>query len=160
VAPLTLAEVRERADGVYPADLLDGCSTALILFAAGFHGAQDGIFVADKGLDATCVDIRPQRLHEMAAMYPASWEFFVDDVFDFVEETDRTWDVVSVDCPTNLFERCADMVGVWCGLAERAVVLGTGEHTSVTAPAGWRITQVVRRSSFAGGVYWTVLQPC
>jgi hypothetical protein len=98
----------------------------------------------------------------MAAVYPTAWEFVVDDAFAFAERCapePYLWDVVSVDCPTDQFQRCADMIGVWCDLARRAVVLGTGSSSSVTAPAGWRITSVQKRSDFAGGTYWTVLEP-
>ena len=161
VTPLTLSDVRDRADGTFPVDVLDSCSTALLLFAAGFHGQQDGIFVADAGLTGTCVDIRPQRLHEMAEIYPASWEFVVDDAFDFVSETRRRWDVVSVDCPSGLFERCAAMIDVWCSLARHAVVLGTSLDVSRSLrewPDQWQMTSILRRSNFAGGTYWLVLE--
>ena len=156
---VSLANIRDSADNTYPVSVLEGCETALLLFSAGFFGSQEAIFVADAGLTATCVDIRPKRLHEMAAVYPSGWEFLVDDAFDFAETTERQWDVVSVDCPSGAFQRCADMVYVWCGLALRAVVLGTGPSSSVTAPAGWRITSVQKRSDYRGGTYWTVLEP-
>lgn len=157
---VTLAEIRVRADGTYPVEVLEHCRSALILFSSAFLGAQDGIFIADAGLTATCVDIRPERLNDMAAIYPSSWAFVVADAFDYAEACDQRFDLVSIDCPTNLFDRCAEMVDVWCGLACRAVILGTGRDTIVaTPPEGWSVSGRVRRSDFKGGVFWTVLEP-
>jgi hypothetical protein len=158
MVPVTLAEIRSTADGIYPVSVLEGCDSALVLFAAGFLGRQDGIFIADAGLDATCVDIRPALLHEMASMYPASWEFFVEDSFEYAATTQRQWDLVSVDCPSGMFQRCADSIETYCHLARRAVVLGTGMTTFPWVPGGWVLSNLLRRSSFAGGTYWAVLE--
>lgn len=160
MAAVTLEQIREGNENVYPVSVLERCETALLLFAGGFHGAQDGIFVADAGLAATCVDIRPGNLAEMADVYPDSWEFIVADAYEFALKTTRTWDVVSVDCPSDQFALCASLTGLWCDLARRVVVLGTGVVSRVTPPAEWRISMVRRRSVFAGGVFWTVLERC
>lgn len=153
---VTLQQIRTRAAGnAYPVELLEDCGSALLLFAAGFHGSQDAIFVADAGIQATCVDIDSGRLHEMAEAYPAAWEFVVADAFAFAHNP-AGYDLVSVDCPTNLFDRCAAAVGVWCSLARKAVVLGTGQRTTVVAPDGWEIAGVICRSDMAS---WTVLEP-
>lgn len=158
---MTLEMVRAgAAPGLYPRHVLDGCETALVLFAAAFHGQQDAVWMADAGLKATCVDVDAARLNEMAVAYPDGWEYVVGDAFEYAMLTERRWDVVSVDCPTNLFGRCAEMLPVWCLLAGRAVVLGTGVGTEVDPPGGWRITGTVPRSQFQGGVYWTVIEPC
>lgn len=150
--------IRSQA-GPYPADLLDGCESGLLLFAGGFHGRNDGIWFADAGMWATCVDIRPGGLEAMEAVYPDDWEYVCEDVFQFAEQADFRWDVVSVDPFTGMFDRCATLTGLWCRLARKAVVLGCGHQTQVTAPEGWRVSRMVRRSSFHGGVYWVVLEP-
>jgi hypothetical protein len=161
VSAATLAEVRAAAvgDESYPIGLLERCDTALMLFAAGFHGRQDAIFAADAGLVATCVDVDRKRLQEMAAIYPGSWEFVVADAFEFASESAGSWDLVSVDCPSGAFDVCAELAPRWCSLARVAVVIGTGRKTIVAEPYGWQVTDVRRRSDFAGGVYWTVLEP-
>lgn len=159
MSPVSLEQVRDDAAGEsFPRSVLERCESALVLFAAGFHGSQDAFWVAAAGLSATCVDQRPGNLGEMAAVYPDSWEFVRADAFEFAESTDETWDLVSVDCPTGAFDRCADLVGLWCSLARVAVVLGTGFATSVSPPEGWQVTDVRQRSVFAGGVFWTVLE--
>ena len=157
---VTLDQVRARSGAHgYPVGVLEGCETALVLFAAGFHGANDGIHIADAGIVATCVDIQSDRLHEMEAAYPSSWEFVVGDVFDYAAAADGRWDVVSVDCPTGLFGRCAETIDVWCSLARRAVILGTGHDTGLEVPEGWTVTGRVHRSDFSpGGVFWAVLE--
>lgn len=158
---VTLEDVRaQSAPELYPRHVLVECSSALVLFAAAWHGKQDAVWIADAGLTATCVDLDADRLDEMEAAYPDGWEFVALDVFDFAVLTENQWDVVSIDCPTNLFDRCSDFLPVWCLLARRAVVLGSGEFTVVLPPAGWEITEQLRRSSFNGGVYWTVIKPC
>ena len=155
---MTLADVRAAADPTFPVARLEGLNDALLLFAGGFRGGNDGIHVADAGLTAVCVDVRPDGLEEMAAMYPDDWEFVVDDVFSFAASARSRYDVVVVDSPTGMFDRCADMVSVWAAFARRLLVLGTGPRTSVTAPEGWRIVDVIRRSDYRGGVYWSVLE--
>lgn len=165
MAAVTLERIRAGADPTFPAARLQGLETALLLFAGGFQGRNDGIHVADAGLRAVCVDVRPEGLEAMEAVYPDDWTYVVDDVFDYVEAelelegvVDVRYDVVVVDSPTGAFDRCAELVWAWARLARRLVVLGTGADTSVTAPDGWRIVEVTQRSGFRGGVYWTVLE--
>jgi hypothetical protein len=159
VAVVTLDRVRaEAAPETYPVRVLEGCESALVLFAAAWHGKQDAIHVADAGLSATCVDTDAVRLGEMAEAYPADWEFVTADVFEYAARADRQWDVVSIDCPTNLFDMCAALVPLWCLLARRAVVIGSGPNTETVTPEGWLRPPCLKRSNFAGGVYWIVLQ--
>lgn len=156
---VTLNEIRVRAtDNDYPLHLLDRCDTALVLFAAGFHGQQDGIFLADAGLTATCVDRDERRLHDMAAVYPESWQFVATDVFEFADSCEERFDLLSIDPSSNHFQGCADRLKAWCSLARVAVVLGTGVGTRVVAPRGWKITDRRQRSDYLGGVFWTVLE--
>lgn len=163
VTPASLDEIRADAlPDLYPTRLLHGCETALILFAAGFYGRQDGIFIADAGLTATCVDLDGGLLNGMRVVYPAGWEFVEADVYEFSRRpttAGRRWDIVSIDCPSNEFDRCAGLVHVWCSFATKAVVLGTASDTEVRPPARWRVRAKRRRSDFAGGTYWTILEP-
>jgi hypothetical protein len=142
----------------YPRHILSGCKTALVLFAAGFHGRQDSVWMAEAGLRTTCVDTDEAKLTEMARVYPQGWEFVVDDVFAYASDCDRTWDVVSLDPFTNQMQECANLLPLWCHRAEQAVVLGVHGDTDVHAPHGWRVVEQVPRSSFGGGVFWVVLE--
>jgi hypothetical protein len=158
---VTLAEIQGgAAPSIYPRAVLEGCDTALVLFAAAFHGQQDAVWMADAGLTATCVDVDAEKLGEMEQVYPADWEYVYGDAFAYAAAADRTWDVVSLDPPSNLFGRCAKLLPTWCGLARRAVILGTGQDTVIDEPEDWRVSECVRRSNFGGGCYWTVLTPC
>ncbi len=157
-APVTLDRIRyeEEAD-LYPTDALTGLSTAFMGFCAGFLGRQDCVWVADARLDATCVDIDLERLDEMTPMYPAAWRFVHADVFEYARQRyaqGARFDVVSLDPPTNLFDRVADTVDLWCRLARQVVIVGTARGT----PLGWHISSVIRRSHYQGGTYWTVLE--
>lgn len=152
--------IRARADESFPVEVLDGCESALLMFAGGFHGANDGVHVADAGIaDVTCVDVRAEGLNVMADLYPDTWEFVVAEAFEYAAAARRRWDLVVVDCPTGLFDRCARMTDVWASLARRSVVLGCGARTIVDVPDGWTVSGCVRRSDFRGGVYWTVMEP-
>lgn len=157
---LTFEEIRSEPDGrAYPRGILAGCVDALVLFAAGFLGKQDAFWIADAGLDAVCVDARLKPLHEMAAVYPADWQFVAGDVYELAAfGALPTADLVSIDCPSGHFDRCADMVDVWCGLARRCVVLGTSADTELDPPDGWTEIERRYRSDFAGGTYWAVLK--
>lgn len=158
---VTLDTIRHgAAPDIYPRHLLVGCESALVLFAAAFHGQQDAVWMAEAGLRATCVDIDEERLGEMEAAYPSSWEFVPGDVFEFATAAECQWDVVSVDCPTNLFYRCAEFLPVWCLLARHSVILGCNNRY-LDVPVGWRETERRHRSNFLlGGVYWAVLERC
>lgn len=145
---------------LYPTDVLEGCESALVLFAAAFYGRQDCAAIATAGLTATCVDHDHEKLGAMVLAYPEGWEYVHGDAYRYAQATRRRWDVVSLDPFTNQMQTCANLLPWWCGLANRAVVLGTGVGTEVVAPTGWRVTDRTRRSGFAGGTFWTVLQPC
>lgn len=157
--PRTLASIHdpEGAD-LYPRHVFEGAETALILFAAGFHGRQDAYWAAEAGVRGTCVDHDAKRLGEMQLIYPDGWSFHVRDVFEFADHAHgRHWDVVSLDPWSGLFQECADCLPLWCSLASKNVVLGRGVATTVDPPDGWTITETLKRSKFNGGIYWTVI---
>ena len=159
-APRTLDDVCDLHAGVsYPGHLLEGCATALLLFCAHWHGRQDAYWIADAGMRGTCIDANPDKLVEMMAVYPVDWTFKNADVYEYAEHARQQWDVVSLDPWTNQFQECADRIDLWCSLARRLVILGTGHDTKVNPPDGWRITEVTKRSDHNGGVYWTCLEP-
>jgi len=158
--PVTLEDVRDDdAGNLYPCHLLHHFDDALILFAAGFYGKQDAYWIHAGGVQyATCVDLRSEPLRVMEALYPSSWEFVAAEAFEYAATTDRVWDLVSLDPPTGAFERCANLLDLWCDLAGRAVVMGCGANQTIDPPAGWEQTDMRRRSAFRGGVYWAVLE--
>ncbi len=145
----------------FPLELLAEGETALVLFAAGFHGVQDAYWIKEAGMDATCVDSDPVKLAEMAPLYPESWEFVISDAYNFaLQGTDRRqWDIVTADPWTQDMDKCARFISEWCRLARKAVVLGTKTDTYVDAPAGWKVISTEKRSDYDGGVYWTILEP-
>jgi hypothetical protein len=159
---VTLEQVRAGAsERLYPRHVLGG-RTALVLFAAAFHGQQDAVWMAEAGLTATCVDVDAEKLGEMEQVYPSDWDYVYGDAFAFALATERQWDIVSLDPPSNLFDRCAELLPMWCRLADMGVILGHGKNTAVMPPDGWWISDQVKRSTFAGGCYWTVIrrEPC
>ena len=160
-APATLDAIRDEAGrDLYPLRALEGCETALVLFAAGFHGRQDAYWIAEAGILGTCVDHDADKLGEMAAVYPPGWTFVPADVYEYAEATGEMWDVVSIDCPSNHFERCAALVPLWCDLARSAVIVGASLDSwrKLNPPVGWQASELRLRSSFQGGTYWAVLE--
>lgn len=159
-AVATIDDIRDLHSGAsYPGHLIRGRVDALVLFAAAWLGRQDAYWIYDAGLKATCVDRDQEKLDEMKALYPDTWEFVNGDVYDFAENTWDTWDVVSLDCPSDQFQKCADKLQLWCDLAHEAVILGTGVGTYYRVPDGWKVSDVRKRSTYLGGVYWTCLEP-
>lgn len=151
--------IRSEADGqAYPREILSECRDALVLFAAGFLGRQDAFWIADAGLNAVCVDYRHEALADMQELYPAEWVFLQADIYRQPRHWETEADLVSVDCPSGHFERCADLVGLWTQMARKYVVLGTGADVEIEVPAGWRLNERRFRSDFAGGTYWAVLE--
>jgi hypothetical protein len=149
------------AGAVFPSQALSECSTALCLFSAAWHGRQDAYWVSKRGLTAKCIDIDQGRLDEMRSMYPAGWTFGCTDAFlwaRLVSQGPPSFDVVTLDPFTNHFDRCADMLETWCGLARNVVILGMDER-DLDAPDGWQIVNRIQRSKYGGGVYWVVLEP-
>jgi hypothetical protein len=153
---VTLPPIQKGAP--YPDRLLIGRQTALVVFAAAFHGLNDASWIADADLRATCVDLDAVKLDEMADIYPRDWAFVCADAYDLAARTQRQWDVVSCDPFTNEMQRCADNIEDWCRLARHAVILGTGTDTVVDVPDGWFVTGTVWRTGLDGGVYWTTLE--
>jgi len=158
--PPVSATVPRHADNQesFPQHLLEGCEDALILFSSAFNGAQDAIWILDAGLTGTCVDIDIDALNRMEELYPTDWTFILTDAYQYVGQVSQQWDIVTVDCPTGQFDRAADFISLFCHRAKKAVILGTGVGTKVQAPEGWEITDRRRRSSYDGGVFWTVLE--
>lgn len=157
---VTLDELR-RAGSVYPTRHLKRAETALVLFSSAFLGRQDAIFMLDAGISATCVDSDAQKLEEMRKLYPWEWNFVHDDVYRFAAVTEQEWDVVSLDPPTNQSSLCAEMMHLWCALARQTVVLGgvSETHAQIKPPKGWRkLPKPLLRSTFMGGIFWTVLR--
>ncbi len=157
---VTLEQVRDDGSGEsYPRLELEGCRTALVLFAAAFYGRQDAYWLADAGLRATCVDIDLARLQKMQRIYPADWHWVVGDAYAYAGDRWRRgarYDVVSLDPNTNQFDHCAEMLAMWCTLARRLVVLGAAADTYMRVPDGWELVDMRKRSRFQGGVYWAV----
>lgn len=145
-------------DQNFPHHALQGCDSALVMFCAAFGGNQDARWVRDAGLTATCIDLDQPKLHAMANSYPKDWRFLCGDVYEFPASTTDMWDVVTLDPFTNQFDRCAGMIDDWCRLARHAVVIGTGAETIVEAPDGWEVTGTYQRSTYDGGVYWTLVE--
>ncbi len=146
----------------YPVDVLDGCETALIVFAAEFGGMNDCAWIVDAGVRATCVDINAEKLEAMREHYSDDWGYWCCDAYDYAAEAGESghqWDVVSLDPFTNHFQKCADNIDAWCKLARRAVIIGTGTDTIIKSPVGWQQTDCVKRTNYQGGVFWTVLEP-
>lgn len=155
-----LADLRAYGDGAfYPSHLIKRGDSALCCFAAAFIGKQDAVWLHQAGVNmATCLDSDADALDRMKTIYPSHWEFVCADVFDWTAATSRTWDVLSLDPPTNLFQITADHIERWCTLAREAVILGIGKDTELISPAGWHVVSVRKRSSFMGGTYWAALQ--
>lgn len=160
--PATLEDIRvERSGDIFPSARLEGLRTALVLFAAGFYGRQDAFWIAEAGLRATCVDIDREKIQHMATLYPKGWSFVCDDVFEYVKTAESwrlRWDIVTVDCKSDLFDNASRMVDTWCDRAKRIVILGSDGLSLIVPPNDWTVVDVIHRSDHEGGVYWTVME--
>lgn len=142
----------------YPAHLLEGCETGLVLFAAAFLGHNDAIHFAEAGVQTTCVDTDAERLAEMRTLYPEDWEWEVCDAWDY--EVFATgycfqWDAVSCDTWTgDLMHRSLASLNLWCSLAHKLVTATiTDDVPMVDAPDGWKAELFPRSER----VSWLVL---
>lgn len=146
---------------VYPADLLAGCETGLVLFSAAFLGHNDAIHFAISELETTCVDTDRDRLEQMRELYPEHWAFVAADAWTYAQtaaELGSTWDVVSLDPFTgDAMRRVLEDLELWTSIANRLVIVGTTTLGTAFAdiPAGWRSAGRVER---AQGVYWLILE--
>jgi hypothetical protein len=161
--PRQLADVRDDPTR-FPIDALHGARTGLCVFAAQWHGRQDAYWLAETGIQTTCVDVNRTRLDEMQRVYPDGWKFETADAYAFVEMSARNgmrWDVVTADPFTgDAMDRCHRQLDLWCQLANRVVVMGSTIHQKVkNVPVGWTVADVHYRGDFDDGVYWTVLKP-
>lgn len=142
----------------YPTEILDGCETGLLLFAAAFLGINDAIHFARRDLACVCVDRDQQKLGEMAALYPSDWAFVEADAWDFARQAravGRRWDAVSVDTFTgNATDRSIETIDLWCDLADRCITVTIGHHQDFNVPEGWS-ARFFPRSHLA---HWLVLR--
>jgi hypothetical protein len=156
----TIEEVRADA-GAYPTHLLEGCSSALVLFAAAFQGRNDAIHMLDADIfDVTCVDSDEDALLRMSKLYPQVWDFRCEDAFKLATEADGllSWDVVSVDTFTGKATALAlALLDRWCFLARKLVTCTCTRQDfgEFRTPEGWT-AKLHHRS---GDVYWLVLVP-
>jgi hypothetical protein len=147
----------------YPAELLEGCETGLILFAAAFLGHNDAIHFAEAGVrDVTLVDVDGPRLAEMRDLYSNEWTFLERDAWDVAgqaREAGLTFDAVSVDTFTGAaMTRSLDDLEAWTSIANRFVTVTATRDVvfgGVFIPGDWNV-RLFPRSSEA---YWLVLEP-
>lgn len=153
----SLVDIQMRAR-IYPSYLLPCGGTALSLFCAGYHGWNDTIHFQRQHMTTTCVDTDKDKLWEMATVYPAGWEFVVEDAWKFADysaEDGRMWDVVSVDTYLgDATDRSLADLSVWTRLARELVTVTAPLHGSVDPPNGWRAFAFPRSTS----AEWMVLQ--
>jgi len=111
---------------VYPTDILAECESGLCLFGAGFYGRNDAIHMHNAGLSLTVIDTDKDKLLTMAHMYNEQI-ILEGDVLTWVPNTVAsgilTWDIVSVDSPTNLFEWVRDNFDTLVKLADKYLVI-------------------------------------
>lgn len=141
----------------YPTYLLEDAKTGLCLFSAAFQGHNDVIHFALESVQTVCVDIDSEKLDALAELYPEDWRFICRDAWEFAKEAAKKgghWDVVSVDTfRGNATERSLADLGVWCAIADRAVVATLEDGQTYEVPEGWT-PQLFRRNS---EVFWLVL---
>ena len=148
---------------LYPREALRGLRTALVGFCAAFLGRQDCAWIEEAGLTATCVDMDAERLVEMREPLPrasgrsSATTSTATRRRSTPSATSSTWSRSTRRRTSST--RCADNAELWCALARRLVVLGTGRYTSLVVPDGWAVSSTHYRSAFRGGVYWTTLEP-
>lgn len=141
----------------YPTYLLENAQTGVCLFSAAFMGHNEAIHFALEEVQTTCVDIDSVKLEEMADLYPEEWRFVCRDAWEFAEAAalrEEKWDVVGVDTfRGNATERSLADLGVWCEIANAAVIATLEEGQTYDVPEGWTATHFQRNSE----VYWLVL---
>lgn len=154
-APLDRVSMQARP---YPADMLAGCNTGLLLFAAAFCGVNDAIHFARREMVCTCVDTDQDKLGRMAALYPPEWVFYSGDAWEFAQaaaEAGNGWDAVSADTFTgDATDRSLKTLDLWCSVAYKCVTATIAYGQDYTVPDGWRAS-LFPRSDLAA---WLVLR--
>ena len=145
----------------YPAELLAGCESGLVLFAAAFLGHNDAIHFAEAGVpNVTLVDVDGERLNEMKDLYrDETWQFVEADAWEYARtarDYDLAFDAVSVDTFTGpALERSLGDLTAWTSIARRFVTVTATRDVGFQLPDRWRY-RILWRSSLA---YWLVLEP-
>lgn len=142
----------------YPAELLEGCETGLVLFAAAFLGHNDAIHFAEAGLKCCAVDTDVERVMAMRDLYPKNWCWHTEDAWSFAGgeslKPGPGWDAVSADTFTgSATRRSLDSLELWCSLARKLVTVTYTAGEAYEVPDGWKGELYER----ATGVYWLVL---
>jgi hypothetical protein len=153
----TLEHIAQEARP-YPAHLLEGCETGLLLFAAAFLGHNDAIHFAEAGMRCVCIDTDAKRLREMRELYPEDWTFLPDNAWHFANvATGKTmFDAVSVDTFTgDQMRRSLESLELWCSLARDLVTVTITDDMfgKYDCPERWQPSLFHR----ANDVHWLVL---
>jgi len=156
---LKLSELRPN---LYPTYLLDKCDSGLCLFGAGFYGANDAIHMHYANMQyIQVVDTDAIKINDMQAEYPDEWVFTVADVTTWVPNVANasllSWDIVSIDAPTNMFDWCWNNIDDLLKLANKYAVLTTSDFyidrwksiDRSTDTDEWEMTGLVNRSTKA-----------
>lgn len=176
----TLEALHLSAQKSFPTRLLNDCHSAASFFCAHFYGKNDTVHLWAMGVpDVVMVDINVAKLEAMRKMYPPEWEVVAGDAFAAArafQAAGRTFDVVVCDTNTGMGPRVAfDEFNVFHSLCRKHLILMYNPTMFATlgvppeaAPLSDALSQrlgrevlatdVIRRSSHAGGIYWCVFQ--
>lgn len=133
------------AAGPFPDELLVGARSALFLFGAAFLGANDAVWALNAGVRSTVVDRDAERLEEMRTLYPASWRFVGEDVFEFIASASRRWDVVTADPFTgDTADRCLAMLPAFARITNDTLIVTISSRVPSPKVAGWKVSRMPR----------------
>lgn len=158
--PTSLDEIRRLGNrATFPQNLLSYCDSALMLFCAGFYGANDCIWVQHHGIRRVRgIDVDDDKLRVMRKLYPPNWWFSHADVFESIPSMLKKYDLVVADPSINLVQRLLKRVRCLTDLSEKFVVVtiqGTVEY-DWTLPSDWYIRGYHLRNQ--AGTCWMILE--
>lgn len=111
---------------VFPRWALEGCSTAICFFCAGFLGANVESFVQAAGIRAIGVDNDAEMVERMRPLYP-DFDLVIADAYEHLDALvlqGAKFDLVTVDPPLGQMTRCFDRRHKFKSLARDYLVLG------------------------------------
>ncbi|HTV71951.1 MAG TPA: hypothetical protein VMF90_25750 [Rhizobiaceae bacterium] len=162
----------------FPEFVLQDSTSAAAFYTAALLGVRDVIHLNNHGIhDVTLVDLDPEKTEEMRKVYPASWDYVIDDaykVMDRFRAEGRRFDVILLDPWTHRQRSDMNRLGTLLDIANRYVVISLSansyfrqaqvstepedliEHLQGLDP---RIATVDVRwcTNFDGGMYWVTI---
>lgn len=142
----------------FPTYILKDGQTILDLFCAAFYGDHTLPFITKFNVDYIGIDTDTEKLMVMQWLFP-NYQFYPRDVYELINETGYTYDIVISDQWTNQNDKIIKVLDKLCKLSKEWLLVSTNLEFITKMPleiGGFSLVMFHLRSYYLNGTYWAV----